>query len=238
MDTIFELSIARVTCNRFPYRSIRENTLGKFSTYEKAIEWMQDYVERLRGNYDKEEDEEKSLAKDVFCFYIRERYVNPQTFDWWDDPRKITSFNHRGEYCDEQMWADGNGDLFPFRYREQDKIRFHEGDIVEVSYYKDHTALAIVGLAPIGKAEFEKYKVHWTRLRTEDPIYRIMPFREDTLLDASDDHYIIYTLGEGDTHNHVAPTDIFTPSRPVPEEYRQALQEKFAEMRANYVKSK
>jgi hypothetical protein len=50
-------------------------------------------------------------------------------------------------------------------------------------------------------------------------------------MDESDDCFLIYTLGEGDTHQHIVCYKVFHPSKPIPNQIARKLQEKLEEMK-------
>ena len=48
--------------------------------------------------------------------------------------------------------------------------------------------------------------------------------------DYSDDCYLVYSLGEGDTHFHPNSTDVFFPTKPIPKMLQSKLKAKYEEV--------
>ena len=82
----------------------------------------------------------------------------------------------------------------------------------------DYSELAIVSAPPPSK---EVYKQLAKRAKEQHP----------KLMDESDDCYLVYTLGEGDTHGHVLCYNVFRPTRPVPAKIAAKLKAKLEEMK-------
>lgn len=218
MNTIFELVHIYLKSNRFPHRKTRRNTLGYFSSLEKAEEFM---LHNVKNNREKED----------YGFFITEIFLNP-CLGVSDTPKHYYSYNANGELNDEQVLGDEKGELLPFYYRPKEKIRFKKGDIVE-EVCGDEVVLGIVAWLPTDEEEFERKKIRWQRLREENSLYDIV-IQNGTTMDSTDDCYGIFWLGKGDTHSHVMAVDLFPPSRPVPGIFQQRLRKKLAEMEEHY----
>ena len=110
-----------------------------------------------------------------------------------------------------------------YRGRKVKDIRFKEGGIVEILGF-DYSELAIVSAPPPSK---EVYKQLAKRAKELHP-------KQSFFMDESDDCYLVYTLGEGDTHEHVLCYNVFRPTQPVPAKIAAKLKQKLEEMKKTY----
>ena len=206
---IYELLQIRIEGHRYPRRRICQQRLGFFDTKEHAEEAMLSTVifqkrvcqERGQNYYD-----------DCFGFFLLEQFVHNRESSFYrnERPQKCFSFNADGELndfvaLDEFGW---------YRGRKKETIRFKVGDIVEVveGGYAD---LGIVGALP----------------PTTDTYHRMEEDSEECehpshFLDAQDDCYLVYTLGEVGSHTHPVCYSVFPPTHAVPDKI-------VAQLRAN-----
>ena len=66
----------------------------------------------------------------------------------------------------------------------------------------------------------------------DDICLQIIEYNEEECFhwDYSDDCYLVYSLGEGDTHFHPESPKVFRPTKPVPKALREKLKAKYEEM--------
>jgi hypothetical protein len=155
---------------------------------------------------------------DCLGYFIDEVLVYNRFYEIIDDkrPNKCYSYTADGELndcaaLDEFGW---------YRGRKVKDIRFKEGGIVEILGF-DYSELAIVSAPPPSK---EVYKQLAKRAKELHP-------KQSFFMDESDDCYLVYTLGEGDTHEHVLCYNVFRPTRPVPAKIAAKLKAKLEEMK-------
>ena len=209
---IYEVQQICIDSHRYPRRRNRLQRVGLFQTKEGAKGAMDEYIKREKmccetwgGNY----------YADCLGYFIDEVPVFNRFYKIIDDkrPNKCYSYTADGELndcaaLDEFGW---------YRGRKVKDIRFKEGDIVEILGF-DYSELAIVSAPPPSK---EVYKQLAKRAKEQHP----------KLMDESDDCYLVYTLGEGDTHEHVLCYNVFRPTRPVPAKIAAQLKAKLEEMK-------
>lgn len=219
---IFVLNVVRLETRRYPLRKVDNSILGYFSTLENAEKAMQDNVsqekaEKAEDEIDKAEAEAKGEEWDSWCNYdctvcyiIKEIRLN-QIYAPWNEI-SIRTYSKEGAPLDESFPADENDllDAKPFYGRPEEKIRFKGGDIVEY-LFGNRLKLMIVSSLPITPERYEKMKNNCDgKIR----------------LDYTDDCYLTYSLGPGDTHGHPGSCYLFAPTKKVPKAMQRKLQAK------------
>lgn len=212
---IYEVQQICFESHRYPRRRNRLQRVGLFQTKESAEEALHEYIKHEKkccetwgGNY----------YADCLGYFIDEVPVYNHYSEIIEDkrPNRCYSNTADGELndcaaLDEFGW---------YRGRRVKDIRFKEGDIVEILGY-DYSELAIVSAPPPSK---EVYKQLAKRAKEQHP-------KQSFFMDESDDCYLVYTLGEGDTHEHVLCYNVFRPTRPVPAKIAAQLKAKLEEMK-------
>jgi len=203
---IYELLQIRIEGHRYPRRRIRRQRLGFFDTKEHAEEAMLSTV-KFQKRVCKERS--KNYYDDFFGFFLLEQFVHNRESSFYrnERPQKCFSFNADGDLgdfvaLDEMGW---------YRGRKKEDIRFKVGDIVEV-VGGDYADLGIVGALPLTTDRYSRLE--------EDPEECEHPSR---YLDAQDDCYLVYTLGEVGSHIHPVCYSVFPPTHPVPEKIAAQL---------------
>lgn len=215
---IYELLQIRIEGHRYPRRRICQQRLGFFDTKEHAEEAMLSTVEFQKRVC---QERGQNYYDDCFGFFLLEQFVHNKESSFYrnERPQKCFSYTADGELndcaaLDEFGW---------YRGRKVKDIRFKEGDNVEILGY-DYSELAIVSAPPPSK---EVYKQLAKRAKEQHP-------KLSFFMDESDDCYLVYTLGEGDTHEHVLCYNVFRPTRPVPAKIAAKLKQKLEEMKKTY----
>lgn len=213
---IYELLQIRIEGHRYPRRRIRQQRLGFFDTKEHAQEAMLSTVEFQKRVC---QERGQNYYDDSFGFFLLEQFVHNRESSFYrnERPQKCFSFNADGDLgdfvaLDEMGW---------YRGRKIEDIRFKVGDIVEV-VGGDYTDLGIVGALPLTTDRYSRLE--------EDPEECEHPSR---YLDAQDDCYLVYTLGEVGSHIHPVCYTVFPPTHPVPEKIAAQLKAHLEEMKKN-----
>ena len=215
---IYEVQQICIDSHRYPRRRNRLHRVGLFQTKEGAEEAMHVYIKHEKeccetwgGNY----------YADCLGYYIDEVPVYNHYSEIIEDkrPNRCYSYTADGELNDCAVLDE----LGWYRGRRVKNIRFKEGDIVEIIGF-DYSELAIVSALPPSK---EVYKQLAKRAKELHP-------KQSFFMDESDDCYLVYTLGEGDTHEHVLCYNVFRPTRPVPAKIAAKLKQKLEEMKKTY----
>ena len=215
---IYEVQQICFESRRYPRKRVRLQRVGLFQTKESAEEAMHAYIKHEKkccetwgGNY----------YADCLGYFIDVVLVYNRFYEIIDDkrPNKCYSYTADGELndcaaLDEFGW---------YRGRKVKDVRFKEGDIVEIMGF-DYSVLAIVSAPPPSEEVYQRLK------KRAQELYPNIPFS----MDESDDCYFVYTLGEGDTHEHVLCFNVFCPTRPVPAKIATQLKEKLEEMKKTY----
>lgn len=214
---VYEVQQICLESHRYPKRRIRLQRVGLFQTKEGAEEALYAYI-RHEKECCKQWDED--YYADCLGYYLDEVLVHNKYSKFYEDERsgRCYSYTADGELndcavLDELGWYKG---------RKTKDIRFKEGDIVEIIGF-DCSELAIVSAPPPSEDVYKRLK---KRAKEEYP--NISYF-----MDESDDCYLVYTLGEGDTHEHVLCFNVFRPTRTVPTKIATRLKEKLKEMKKN-----
>lgn len=125
----------------------------------------------------------------------------------------LTSFLPDGTLNDKLL-IDEDG---IFHGRPESRIRFQHGDIVEVyNRYEKSFEPVIVDSPPMTDARV-------TSIISKHPEFKI-------LLDQTDDCYMVYGLGVGDTHDHIMSPFVFPVRDIYPSGIYDALRMKLQEM--------
>lgn len=216
--SIFVLETINAMTNRYPKRKAERVAIGYFSTLAKAEEGLQNFV-YTEQIYEKNTPRHEWDMQHV-GYTIYEKPVDLLNTEGLNQISART-YTPDGKLLDEFLTPD-DAPVHEFKGRPAEKIRFHKGDIVEVACFS-YTELCIVDLVPITP---ERVAERRERAKKMYPDCWEMFSR----LDYSDDCYLVYCLGEGDTHWHPLSCYLFPPSRPVSKNIERQLREKLAEM--------
>lgn len=207
--TVFELSKIELENLNYPIRKTRKYTLGIYSSLDKTYEALQEFVA-----------EEEPYMKYIMGYIVEERVFDAS---YWDNVIISTYTYTNGILNDGCVWTNENdpGGLNPFYGRPKEKIRFKLGDIVEVCQGGE-SELHIIHHTPTSTEEFEKRcKARWEK-EGDSP-------ENGTWLDSTDDCYMAYSIGIGDTHGHPEAPYVFAPTKKVPSKIKRKLQGKLLE---------
>ena len=248
MKTIFELTrIYTHNKAHYPLRKTQTYDLGLFSTLAKAEKHMhkdvkecQEYErERLKNiaeNEDYRQDEKRDGHNIVLAYRITEYELD--VVKWWSiqSMRTYTADGQPNDECllDYQCKRHFTG-------RTPDQIRFQPGDIVEV-IDEWRAELCVVGHAQPTTEDYANYRKRcWdeclkdcSRVSCRD---KDTDYKEEHCIshwDYSDDCYLMYSLGEGNTHFHPESPMVFRPTKPVSKALREKLKAKYEEMERQY----
>lgn len=215
---IYEVQQICFESRRYPRRRNRLQRVGLFQTKEGAKGAMHEYIKHEKKCC---ETWDEDYYADSLGYYIDEVLVHNKYSEFYENERsqRCYSYTADGELndcavLDEFGW---------FRGRKLKDVRFKEGGIVEILGF-DYSELAIVSAPPPSK---EVYKQLAKRAKELHP-------KQSFFMDESDDCYLVYTLGEGDTHEHVLCYNVFRPTRPVPAKIAAKLKQKLEEMKKTY----
>lgn len=245
MKTIFEL--IRIETNskaHYPIRKTHTNDLGLFSTLAKAEKQMHKDVkdcqdcerERLKDIAEDEEirNDEKHFGHNVVLSYkITEIELDTEA---WGDMQSVRTYTAAGEPNDECLLDDMCERHFKGRTPEQ--IRFRPGDIVEViNEWK--AELCVIGHTQPTTEDYARYRQRCWEYCGKDCSKpsccdKSIEYKEENCLfhwDYSDDCYLMYSLGEDDTHFHPESPKVFRPTKPVSKALQEKLKAKYEEMK-------
>ena len=245
MKTVFEL--IRIYTNsktRYPLRKSQINTMGLFSTLAKAetqmIQDAEGYYEseqeRLRDIAEKEEyrNDEKRFGHDVVLAYRITEYKLDTEVWKCSSTQSVRTYTANGKPNDESL-LDYQCERH-FKGRTPEQIRFRPGDIVEV-IDEWGAALCVVGHAQPTTEDYASYRKRcWEDCMKDCQKScrdKSVEVKEENCIfhwDYSDDCYLVYSLGEGDTHFHPESPKVFRPTKPVPKALREKLKAKYEEM--------
>lgn len=185
------------------------NRIGLFDNQHHAEKAMLKFIDDEKLYYEDPEDgvyENDYLGFEIGRYIVHESdrisFYNP--FFW--------TFDSHGNLNDYTM-VDDNG---LFKGRPAAKVRFQPGDLVEVAY-NDYAELGIIGMLPPSSEWFQKMLEGLDSKEAE---------RVSKQWVAGDDCYIVYTLGEGDTHRHEECYSVFKPTRKISRELQEKLRTK------------
>ena len=241
MKTVFELT--KITANskaRYPVRKTDTDELGLFSSLYKAqkqmfkeVEECQEYEqERLKDIAEKEEfrDDEKRFGHDIVLAYRRTE-LQLDMSRHWESIQSVRTYTADGQPNDECLLDAAC--KRQFKGRTPDQIRFQPGDIVEViSGWQ--AELCVIGHTQPTVEYYESYRKRWLENHRKRCLKKGIEYNEEECFhwDYSDDCYLVYSLGEGDTHFHPESPKVFRPTKPVPKALREKLKAKYEEMKS------
>lgn len=245
MKTVFEL--IRIYTNsktRYPLRKSQINTMGLFSTLAKAetqmIQDAEGYYEseqeRLREIAEKEEyrNDEKRFGHDVVLAYRITEYELDTEVWKCSSTQSVRTYTADGKPNDESL-LDYQCERH-FKGRTPEQIRFQPGDIVEV-IDEWGAELCVVGHAQPTTEDYASYRKRcWEDCMKDCQKScrdKSVEVKEENCMfhwDYSDDSYLVYSLGEGDTHFHPESPNVFRPTKLVPKALREKLKAKYEEM--------
>ena len=207
--TVYELQQISVWGQRYPKREMHLNRIGLFDSLKNAEESMRLYIQAEKEKYKSwghDDYKKECLGYLISCQQVLHRELLDFSYHpkWW-------SYNADGEANDHSL-ANVHGDFYG---RPIEEIRFQVGDIVEVLGY-NCVELAIVGMLPPTPERYEELRQRWLEKHHDG----------SSLMDESDDCYLVYTIGEGDTHQHIECYKVFPPSKPVSQMIVQKLCDK------------
>lgn len=194
--TIYELQQIFVWGQRYPKRKMHLNRIGLFDSLKYAEESMRLYIQAEKEKYKSwghDDYKKECLGYLISCQQVLHRDLPDFSYH-----PKWRSYNADGEANDHSLVTESG----EFYGRHVEKIRFQVGDIVEVLGY-DSVELAIVGMLPPTPKRYEELKQRWQEKYDGC----------SSLMDESDDNYLVYTIGEGDTHQHIECYKVFPPSK-------------------------
>ena len=246
MKTIFEL--IRIYTNskaRYPLRETHINNMGFFSTLAKAEAQMfhdaeryqEDERELLKDIAENEEyrDDEKRYGHNIVLAYrITEYELDVEV---WGSIQSMRTYTADGQPNDECL-LDYQCERH-FKGRTPDKIRFQPGDIVEV-IDEWRAELCVVGHAQPTIEDYANYRKRCWESCGKDCSKpsccdKSIDYKEEHCRfhwDYSDDGYLMYSLGEGDTHFHPESPLVFRPTKPVSKALQEKLKAKYEEMKS------
>ena len=245
MKTVFEL--IRIYTNsktRYPLRKSQINTMGLFSTLAKAeaqmIQDAEGYYEseqeRLKDIAEKEEyrNDEKRFGHDVVLAYRITEYELDSEVWKCSSTQSVRTYTADGKPNDESL-LDYQCERH-FKGRTPEQIRFQPGDIVEV-IDEWGAELCVVGHAQPTTEDYASYRKRcWEDCMKDCQKScrdKSVEVKEENCIfhwDYSDDCYLVFSLGEGDTHFHPESPEVFRPTKPVPKALREKLKAKYEEM--------
>ena len=208
MKTCFELKTISANDEISTRRSCDIISRGIYSTLDKAQSGMMSDIESA----------EKYGIGHYFGYIIEEKNVDSETP--YMRFKTYRTYNSHGEPNDECL-IDYNAEN-SFYGRKPEDIKFSVGDIVWALQYHE-LVLCIVGWLPPTTAWYQERKASCLKkYGNADRFY----------LDATDDSYGLYTLGDGDTHCHVLCPMVFPSGKEVPEKAAFLLRKKLEEKKA------
>lgn len=245
MKTVFEL--IRIYTNsktRYPLRKSQINTMGLFSTLAKAEAQMthdakgyqESECERLKDIAEKEEyhNDEKRFGHDVVLAYRITEYKLDTEVWKCSSTQSVRTYTADGKPNDESL-LDYQCERH-FKGRTPEQIRFRPGDIVEV-IDEWGAELCVVGHAQPTMEDYAGFRKRcWEDCMKDCQKScrdKSVEVKEENCIfhwDYSDDCYLVYSLGEGDTHFHPESPKVFRPTKPVPKALREKLKAKYEEM--------
>jgi hypothetical protein len=206
--SVFELSIIEYghydeeNPLQYPSFEVSEDMIGMYSTLEKAVQGMKDYIE----------DGHERL----FGFWIVEYDLDKFCYGWKKSDRNYLPDGSLWDECLTSRVPGDEGDTEEFFGRPADRLRFHPGDLAEV-LYGDTVTLEIVGATSQTPEKLNKLKI-----RYEERSGR--PYRSEWL----DDLYYTMPVSDDETdHSHPSPTAMFPVRFPVSDEIRTHLEERY-----------
>jgi len=197
---------------RYPCRQEQSSLLGYYSSQAKAETALREYVDYQTKIM--AEDDEPNRDESILGYQLFERSVD-RGRSCCPYILSVRSYTSDGKPLDESLTSNEDG--VEFTGRNPEDIRFHQGDIVEV-LHRGYAELAIVQSPPPDKAYWEEKKKQ----------------NEDWFMDDTDETYLVFYLGKGDTHAHPQGWQIFSPSKPVSKTLVKKLRDKLTEMQTHF----
>jgi hypothetical protein len=207
MDSVFELTkVVLIEQDKVLFSwTTNSHVIGLFSLVDKAREAMLI-------------DVQKEEARKSFAYFINERRIDGNDYYSLLSCYSYDSVGNHNDVCLLDQSGMGN-----FHGRTKEEIRFAEGDIVE-AYNGFNVMLCIVDQLPPSPERCREIAIRLSHTKSG---ISGNPFN---VLDYSDDCYLLYALGEGDTHQHIACTNVFLPSPAVSAMAKDRLKDKREEM--------
>ena len=242
MKTVFELT--RISTNsktRYPLRKSQINSMGLFSTLVKAEAQMihdakgyqESECERLKDIAEKEEyhNDEKRFGHDVVLAYRITEYELDSEVWKCSSTQSVRTYTAEGKPNDESL-LDYQCERH-FKGRPPEQIRFQPGDIVEV-ITGWQAELCVIGHTQPTVEYYESCRKRWLENHRKRCLKKGIEYNEEECFhwDYSDDCYLVYSLGAGDTHFHPESPKVFRPTKPVPKALREKLKAKYEEMKS------
>ena len=214
MKTIFKLEkcYLKEHCRMREHGFIRPAAyieLGFFSSREKAERFMRQYIA-------------DSLDTSTFAFFIYENTVDGVRYSTRFACKSRYSYTADGKLNDySEVSTDGRARYYG---RTPDRIRFHRGDIVEVTDY-ECVQLCIVAGPPRTVEEcqdmMERCKERLRKYLNREPTPKEVA--ADYPLDDTDDTYcVLEHYGDG-AHYHPSTISLFKPTRKITKAQRELL---------------
>lgn len=187
---------------------LRLEGVGLFDTRERALEKLEMMCEDPWGD-----------DRELFCAFIREKamYCMMHQADYLKEWTYVYCWLH-----DESIVRNYDEERNPFPGRPEGMTKFQVGDIVMVpDGYSGHWG--IVAGTPLTEQKVKEINGRFQRLYEE---MTGQPCDVPSILDWSDDSYLILTTGEGPdcAHEHI-PAHHILPANNVPPFVRQTLEE-------------
>lgn len=207
----FELTaVSYVSHSRYPTRRLNNIQCGYFSDLSEAEDGLRAIIKTNQMVA-----EERRVQ--IMGFYLREFFLDQFPKFWQGSLRACRSYYGDGVFNTEVAVNDFNGDLIPYLGRKVADIKFKVGDIVECVEGDEFSRLGIVAAVP------------WT----VDDVLTFDEKMRSHVMDYSDDCYMVYFLGSGDTHSHPLSCNVFAPARTVSLKLIEQLQKKLKEQQRN-----
>lgn len=245
MKTVFKL--VKIITNRkncYPVRKTDTCDLGLYSTLENAEKMMRKDVKKSKSDEQElmkeiAEDEKIHNDEENFGHYIVLAYkISECELDVadWINTQSVRTYTADGQSNDVCL-LDHKCKRH-FKGRTPDQIRFQPGDIVEV-ITNCRAELCVVWHAQPTVEDYKRFRQRciesYRKMCNEKGLEckenecpdNKLPFRWDY----GDDCYLVYSLGDGDTHFHPESPNVFFPTQPVPKSLHAKLKAKYEEMK-------
>lgn len=238
MKTIFELIRIKTNCKQhYPLRKTEIDVLGLFSTLGKAEKWMHKDVKECQEyerKWLKENAEDEELRNDrklvghpiVLAYKISERELDTEYYDDIQSVRTYTADGQPNDECLLDYCCKRH-----FKGRTPDQIRFKPGDIVVV-IDNWRAELCVIWHVQPTVQDYENNLPYWLENHKKRCQRWGFEYKEEEAFhwDYSDDSYLAYTLGEGNTHIHPVSTDVFFPTKPISKSLQTKYKAKYEEV--------
>ena len=238
MKTIFELT--RIETNskaRYPVRKIKTYDLGLFSSLANVKKQMQKDIKECREDEQKRqkymaEDEEYRMEEKhfghsiVLAYKIAELQLDAEL---GSETQSVRTYTADGQPNDECLLDSGC--VRHFNGRTLDRIRFKAGDIVEVIDSRKAELCVVRHVQPTVE-EYENKRQYWLENHKKRCQKWGVEYKEEDAFhwDYSDDCYLVYSLGEGNTHSHPNSAKVFLPTKPISKSLQAKFKAKYEEV--------